>query len=168
MTTPSNPSEPPDQPANDRPGPDSAPDPAAATPAPGTPPPATPPTMPTPAMPPPAAPEPTAPDFVPGLAPFAPVARAPRTPWVNPARRGHVAAAVIVGALVFGGGGVLVGHALTGDGHDRDGFGRFERGPGMRGPDFGPHMRPQPGGPRHNVPNVPSAPSSAPSGSATS
>ena len=149
MTTPN---DPPDQPAANTPVPD--PDaPVAATPPPAT-------------QPPP--PEPAAYAAVPGPAPFAPVARAPRTPWVNPARRGHVVAAAIVGALVFGGGGVLIGHALTDGGHDRDGFGRFERGPGMRGPEFGPRMRRLPGGPRHNMPNVPSAPSPAPSGSATS
>ena len=61
--------------------------------------------------------------------PFAPVARAPRAPWVNPARRGHLAALALVGALLFGGGGVLLGHAMSNHG-DRHGVMRFERGPG--------------------------------------
>lgn len=109
------------------------------------------------------------PGYPPPGSPFAPVARAPRTPWVNPDRRVQVVVAAIVGALVFGGGGVLVGHALTANGHDRDGVGRVRLGPDVRPPGFGPGYRvPGPGRQRHNVPNAPTVPNPAPSGSATS
>ncbi|PZS20590.1 MAG: hypothetical protein DLM57_00805 [Pseudonocardiales bacterium] len=81
-------------------------------------------------------------------------------PWVNPARRGHVAAAAIVGALLFGGGGLLVGHAVSGHGDHRGGM-RLERGPGPGGgaPGFGrdPRFR-NGGGPRPNVPIGPNGP----------
>jgi hypothetical protein len=71
-----------------------------------------------------------------------------RQPWINPARRRHVLAAAVVGALLFGGGGVLVGHALA-DNHDQGstlvpfkngrghapGMGQFPgRGPLQNGP----------------------------------
>ena len=103
--------------------------------------------------------------------PFAPVYRAPRTPWVNPARRGHVAAAAIAGALIFGGGGLLVGHAVTGhdDHHARYGVVGIEPGDGMGGPGFGRGQYPRrPNGPRQQRPNVP-APSTPvpPTGSST-
>ena len=153
MTTPSNS---PEHPTEDAPPTDQAPQPTEAIPA----------------VPP--AGEPFA---EPAAGPFAPVARAPRMPWVNPARRGRVAAAAIVGALVFGGGGLLVGHAVTGHGDrhgDRNGgVMRMHLEPGMGGHGFGrgqhPHNR---GGPRQQGPNGPVAPTHvptpAPSGRPTS
>lgn len=108
------------------------------------------------------------PGYPPPGSPFAPVARAPRTPWVNPDRRVQVVVAAIVGALVFGGGGVLVGHALTSNGHDRDGVGRIQVGPKVRPPGFPGYRVPGPGRQRHNVPNAPTVTKPAPSGSATS
>jgi hypothetical protein len=117
MTTPTPDDEPtavtpPEQPADQ-------PDPAAAQPAAAQPEPA----QPQQAVPPP-----------PAASPFAPVARAPRTPWVNPDRRVHVAAAVILTALIFGGGGILIGNAIADNDHDR-GTHRMYRMPGLYGRD---------------------------------
>jgi hypothetical protein len=122
--------------------------------------------MPPPAMPPPGAP---GPQWQPAAYPFAPVARAPRTPWVNPARRGHVIAAAIVGALLFGGAGLLIGHAASDHG-DRHGVVRIGPAGGMQGPGFGHGQHPRrPGAPGPQVPNGPasSAPATVPSGSPT-
>lgn len=47
---------------------------------------------------------------------FAPLPRAPRVPWVNPARRGHVVGAAIVGALIALGAGFGIGFAVAGSG----------------------------------------------------
>lgn len=89
---------------------------AAAPPAADAPPP-----PPPPAVPPPAAP--------PGY-PFAPVARPPRVPWVNPERRAHIIAVVGAGALVLLGGGIGIGFAAGDGGHHRgDGY-RMEIRPG--------------------------------------
>jgi hypothetical protein len=83
-------------------------------------------------------------------------------------RRPHVIAAAIVGALIFGGGGILVGHAITDQGGHRDGVGRFVPGhldgPGSRRGHFPPGQRV----PQHRLPDRPGAPTPAPSGSATS
>lgn len=114
-----------------------------------------------------AAAPPTYPPATPPAAPFAPVERAPRTPWVNPARRGHLAAAAVVGALIFGGGGMLIGHAVTGHNEHRSGVQRMERpGVAQQGPRPAPRQQRQ-GGPRRQIPNQPPAPAPAPSGSAT-
>jgi hypothetical protein len=67
---------------------------------------------------------------------FAPIPRAPRIPWVNPARRGHVLAAAIVAALVLLGGGIGIGAAIGSGGHHRHGPEQMYRGgygPGMQG-----------------------------------
>ncbi|MDP9092576.1 MAG: hypothetical protein M3N95_06420 [Actinomycetota bacterium] len=72
--------------------------------------------------------------------PFMPQARTPRTPWVNPARRTHVGAALLAIALIFGGAGVAIGWAAS-DGHGHAGSefrmgpqnsfrGQFPQGPG--------------------------------------
>jgi hypothetical protein len=163
MTRPSNP---PEEGTEDAPPPEP---PAAAA---ETAPPAAPPppqdAPPGPAVPPPGQPWPPA-----GYPyPFAPVYRAPRTPWVNPARRGHVAAAAIVGALVFGGGGLAIGHALAdhGDHHGRQGVVRIGPGEGMNGPGVGRGQFPRRQiGPRQQRPNPPSpsAPTPSPTGSPT-
>jgi hypothetical protein len=105
--------------------------------------------------------------------PFAPVYRAPRTPWVNPARRGHVVAAAIVGALIFGGGGLAIGHALAS--HDdhavRHGVVRIGPDEGIQGgPGLGRGQFPRPpDGSRRQRPNIPapSAPVPSPTGSST-
>jgi hypothetical protein len=83
-----------------------------------------------------------------------------------------VAAAAIVGALVFGGGGLLIGHAVSdhGDRHSERQITRMGPGEGMIRPGFqrGQHPRvpfgPGPGNPGGR--NVPS-PSIVPSGSPT-
>jgi hypothetical protein len=168
MTTPSNSPEPPDQagPAPDQPtGPtEEIPSQPAAAP-PSAPLPAAAPSP--PAMAPPAGP-PLPPAGPPAGDPFVAVARAPRTPWVNPARRGHVIATAVAGALIFGGGGLLVGHAVTDHG-DGPGVVRFERGPHLGGPGYGHgQLPPRQGEPRHRLPAPPATPTPAPSDSATS
>ncbi|MDQ2750362.1 MAG: hypothetical protein M3Y44_12680 [Actinomycetota bacterium] len=168
MTTPSNSPEPgpPAEPAEPI-GP-AEPAPVDATTAPG---PAVPPPWP-PGPPEPPGPPPGYYPWQPAAYPFAPVARAPRTPWVNPARRGHVAAAALVGALIFGGGGLLIGHAASdhGDRSERHGIIRQDPGQGIKDPGFGRGQRPRrpglPGPPGPNVPATP-APTSVPSGSPT-
>jgi hypothetical protein len=105
--------------------------------------------------------------------PFAPVYRAPRTPWITPARRGQVAAAAIVGALVFAGGGLVIGHAVAdrGDIQVRHGVVGIEPGRGMDGPGLGRGQLPRRKmGPRQQRPNAPApapTPSPSPSGSPT-
>jgi hypothetical protein len=99
--------------------------------------------------------------------PFAPVARAPRTPWVNPARRGHVAAVAIVLALVFGGGGVLLAHVVTHHGR-QNGVVRFQRVPGMGGPGFGRGQLPRRQFPPRRGPTATVAPTPSASSSTTS
>lgn len=110
---------------------------------------------------------------------FAPVARAPRSPWVNPAKR--VPAAIIAGAtgLVLLGGGMAVGYAI-GNHSDRDGrfehvrmvpFDRNDLRPGLPfRPGKGDRPNRQfPGGPMHpNLPSPSASPSPSGSGSATS
>jgi hypothetical protein len=90
--------------------------------------------------------------------------RAPRTPWVNPARRLHLVAAAVVGALIFAGGGVLIGQAVSDDGHHRNAPVRFERG-GPRMMD--PRLQQWQFGKCAVVPDRPAGPRPAPSGSAT-
>ena len=104
--------------------------------------------------------------------PFAPIARPPRTPWVNPARRGHVAAAAIVGALVFGAGGLLIGHAVSdhGNSHGERHIVRMGPGEGMNVPGYGRGQYPRrPYGPGQQGPNGPNeqSPSNVPSSSPT-
>jgi hypothetical protein len=53
-----------------------------------------------------------------------------RQPWINPVRRRHVLAAAVVGALLFGGGGVLLGHAIADNHDERSTLVPFERGRG--------------------------------------
>jgi len=106
----------------------------------------------------------------PAAEPFAAVPRGPRVPWVNPARRGHLVAAAVVGALAFGGGGLLVGHALTDRGDHRGGVSRFEDGPGAGGHGFGREHHPREGDrPPHIGPHGPggAGPALTPSGSPT-
>jgi hypothetical protein len=67
---------------------------------------------------------------------FAPVPRAPRVPWVNPARRSHVVGAAVIGTVVALGAGFGIGFAVAPSDNDhhrpydmyRNGY-----GPGMRG-----------------------------------
>lgn len=164
MTTPSNPHQHPEERA---PGPDQPTSQSESVPQDDA---AEAPPSPTPAAPP--SPAPTS-DTAPAPAiaypgPFAPVTRAPRTPWVNPVRRPHLVAAAIVGALISGGGGILIGHAITDQGGNRDGVGRFMPGhldgPGSRRGQFPPGQ----GVPPHRLPDRPGAPTPAPSGNATS
>jgi hypothetical protein len=89
----------------------------------------------------------------------------PREPWINPARRRHVLAAALVGALLFGGAGVLLGHAVSNSRDDRgsmmrvdDGYrgngapgmgmlpghGPLKNGPGMHRPGDDDPTRPTP------------------------
>jgi hypothetical protein len=85
-----------------------------------------------------AAPEPPhAPPPAVQSAAFAPVARPPRVPWVNPDRRSHVIGAAIIGGLVVLASGFGIGYASSG-GHDRHGPQRMERG-------GGPHFQGPPG-----------------------
>ena len=68
---------------------------------------------------------------------FAPAPRAPRVPWVNPARRLHVALVSFVAGLLLLAAGMTIGAVASG-GH-RGGYERF--GPAMSneyGPYFGP------------------------------
>jgi hypothetical protein len=116
-------------------------------------------------------PAPSQAPVAPTTQPFAPVPRAHRTPWVNPARRAHVVAAAVLGALIFGGGGILVGHAVSDHGERHGGAARFEHGPGGYGPGFGRGQQRYRELPRQHGPNGPKRPvppTPAPSGSATS
>lgn len=72
-------------------------------------------------------PEPQAPVPPLSAAVFAPVARPPRTPWVNPVRRWHVVAAAVVIALVFAGGGIAVGNSFDNGHGDQSRNVRVER-----------------------------------------
>ena len=132
-------------------------DESAGTPAPGAPPPdeapAPPPSAPPPVPPPSAAPPP------PWLAP---VPRAPRVLWINPARRVHVIGAAAVAGLVLLGAGIGIGWGTSGDGHDHRGGYRLELGPGYfpQGPRGAllPHRFPAPLGPPKIAPTpAPSA-----------
>jgi hypothetical protein len=127
MTTP---------PPDDEPTSQIPPEPAAA--------PAEPAPQPEPAMA--QSPQPTPGPYAYAGGPFAPVARAPRTPWVNPARRGHVAAVAIVAAVVLGGGGILIGHAIADD-DDHRGVVRYGPVDG-----YGPRYLPLPGVPQPYYP----------------
>jgi hypothetical protein len=129
---------------------------------------ASPPAAAAPPPPPAAAPPPPA-------AIFAPVPRAPRVPWVNPARRGNVIAAAVIAAVVLIGAGIGIGYAVAPS--DRD---HHRMGPGI-------YMVPGEGGyqggyypfpnrkmmkPGHHLRQVPQPPAKTvpakPSGSATS
>lgn len=85
-----------------------------------------------PLPPPPAGPPPTS--------PFVPVYR---EPWVNPARRRHLAAVGGVGLLVALGAGIGIGFLLDGDGHrERGPVGRHVMVvPGGAFGGYGPHGR---------------------------
>lgn len=138
MTTP------PEEPAAE-PSPEPTPEPAAAAP--------------TATVPPVAAPSAAAP---PGYAPspypnpaFAPVVRAPREPWVNPAKKGQFVALSLVLAFVLLFGGLAVGFAV---GHHRAERGinsRFEQGVGRQPgpPGSYPRYFPNGGQPRIGGPN---------------
>lgn len=112
--------------------------------------------------PPPVAPAPAVggyfggPPYPPGMSypPFAPVARPPRMPWVNPARRGLVAGIAAAVAVVLLGGGIGIGIAIAPSGNHHGP--RFERGdggyPGLHPGQFGrlpnaqfPHPAPSSG-----------------------
>ncbi|MDT4912553.1 MAG: hypothetical protein QOC66_1681, partial [Pseudonocardiales bacterium] len=68
-------------------------------------------------------------------APFAPVVREPRVPWINPDRRSHLLGAALIGALLVLGAGFGIGYAVAPSDHDRNGPQRFERGgPNFQGP----------------------------------
>jgi hypothetical protein len=106
---------------------------------------------------------------------FAPIPRAPRVPWTNPARRGPVIIVSLVAAVVLLGAGLLGGWALSsGHGHDHgfrgyDRMGHANYGPGPAGPNarFGPNAPRGPGtGPQHGGAAAPT-PSSLPSAGAT-
>jgi len=105
-----------------------------------------------------------------GLPPFAPVARAPRVPWINPSRRRHVAGIAVAIALVFCGAGIGIGIAL-GDSGSHPGSVRIQRGPipgfGLPGRGLGPNWNgPGQRGNGNGAPQAPStSPSAAPSGS---
>ena len=127
----------------------------------------------TPPPPPPAAAAPAAPPpgppmgADPGYA-FAPVARPPRVPWVNPARRAHVVGVAAAGALVLLGAGIGIGFAASGDGHHRGGIYRMELRPGFR------QLEEPPGRVIYRIPprfpgsrQFPTAPAATPSPSAT-
>lgn len=92
----------------------------------------------------------------PGYPPYAPpFAAVPREPWVNPARRNHVLAAALVGALLFGGAGVLLGHAIGNSRDDHGGMMRVDDGyRGNGGPGMGmlPGHGPLKNGPRMHPP----------------
>lgn len=78
---------------------------------------------------------------------FAPVARAPRTPWVNPARRTRVAVVSAAVGLALLGGGLVTGFAIghhAGDHGDR--FGNVRMMPGRMLPDQGLPGMPGPRG----------------------
>lgn len=110
MTTP-----PPDEPNES---------PASAASEPAGPPP-TPPAGPPPAPPAgPPAPPPRGPDY----AGFAPVARPPRVPWVNPARRTQLVGWSVVAALLLIGAGFGIGYAVGGSDDDHYGPGRMYHG----------------------------------------
>jgi hypothetical protein len=99
-----------------------------------------PPEEPAPPAPPPASPRPSPPQ--PGH-PFLPVAR---IPWINPDRRGHLAATAIVAALVLLLAGFGIGYAVAPDNH-RDHYGPMYMRPAVLVP--GNNVYPLP---RH-VPN---------------
>jgi hypothetical protein len=105
---------------------------------------------------------------------FAPVPRAPRVPWVNPARRGNVIAAAVIAAVAFIGAGIGIGYAIAPS--DRDHHERYRMGPGIYmvpGEYGGQGYYPMPGKLRPgkrmgNFPNGPGTPAPAvPSGSST-
>jgi hypothetical protein len=107
----------------------------------------------------------------PGYA-FAPVARPPRAPWINPERRWHVASTAIGAAVVALAVGFGIGVA-AGDGRDR-GDHRMERGyymgpgggmgvPGERHFPRNGQLPGYPGGPGNTqLPGNPGQPSAAP------
>ena len=73
-----------------------------------------PPTPPPPPAPPPHAMPPVPPGGMPDQQyAFAAIPRAPRVPWINPARRGHVTATAIGAALVVLLAGIGIGWAVT-------------------------------------------------------
>ena len=140
---------------------------------------------PTAALPPVAPPNPAAPPYAgpppydppqyaqPGSAPypFTPVARAPREPWINPAKRAAVIITSVVAALVLLFVGAVIGHAATRH-HDQvndRGFTRYQPGPfnqnGNRGNGY-----PVPGPQRQNRngPGSVPTPKATPSATTTS
>ena len=88
--------------------------------------------------------------------PFMPVARPPRAPWVNPAKRLQVGAVALALALVCGAAGIAIGWAAS-DGHGDRGM-RIER-PGF----YGGYLLPGPGGPNGKVRPFPVRPPASPS-----
>lgn len=150
MTTP--PEEPASEPSPD-PAAKPAPEPADAT-------------APTAAVPPTAPPTPPAQPYAYPHPAFAPVPRAPREPWVNPAKRVPAAIAAGLIAIVLIGGGFAAGFA-TGH-HDGDRAVRVRFQPGLRddfpGMPMGPGYRDR--GHRMYPPNLPT-PSTTPSPSAS-
>ena len=93
-----------------------------------------------------------------GPYPFAPVYRAPREPWINPARRAGVAGLAAAALLLAIGLGVLIGWAaFSGDGHGhrmyQDGYGRMYRAPDGYAPLPG-HPRLHPGKPGGKLPGA--------------
>jgi hypothetical protein len=94
------------------------------------------PTEPTAATQPGAAPQHVYPPYPPG---FAPVPRPPRMPWINPARRAHVAGASVVAALALLGAGVGIGWAAAPGGH-REAPYRMEFRPGYYLPGMGGYL----------------------------
>jgi hypothetical protein len=106
--------------------------------------------------------------------PFAPVYRAPREPWVNPARRAGVAGLAAAALLLAIGRGVLIGWAaFSGGGHEhrmyQDGYGRMYRAPDGYAPGIPGHPRLHPGKPGGKQPGVsPTSPAPKPSPTRTS
>lgn len=82
----------------------------------------------------PAAPLPAQPDV------FAPQQRAPRAPWVNPARRSKLTAVAVGAAVVLFGAGFGIGWAASDGGGGHGGHRDWMRHPG--------YMQPYQGGPR--------------------
>lgn len=90
--------------------------------------------------------------------PFAPVARAPREPWIHPRRRGPVIAIAAAVALTAFGAGIGVGIAIAPDGHHE------RRGPIIIRPYDMPDRGPMGQLPRHgHSPGAGVTPSPAPS-----
>ncbi|MEO9108790.1 MAG: hypothetical protein ABI368_01065, partial [Jatrophihabitantaceae bacterium] len=99
---------------------------------------------------------------------FAPIARPPRAPWVNPDRRWHVLAVAVVSALILLGGGIAIGAAANGGHGSRSGVARIERGGHRAGPDNPGGVRRGPGFGDGNAngkvqPRVRNAPTNLPS-----
>jgi hypothetical protein len=101
-----------------------------------------------------------------GQHPFAPVAREPRVPWVNPERRSHILGAGILAGLVLLAAGFGIGYGVAPSGHGRHGDMRMERGgyfpgrmlPGPGGQFPGNGQRRLPGAPAPTSPAVPATP----------